>query len=96
MRYILLTVILFICGCEEKKHYETNFHPQEKVCYIDDANLIGRVLWGPNGYGQYRVKWLSVSSHSPLLGGKVIQSPFSLGWNKGWELKSLQGVKIGN
>ncbi len=65
------------------------FQPQEKVHYIDDPNLIGRVLYR-NGYGNYRVQWRAVSQHTGFLGGSVTSSPFTRRTHKAWELVSME------
>ena len=95
-RIILLIALLSVCGCKRKSNLEKFgpllFQPQEKVCYIDDPELIGRVL-GRNGFGQYRVQWRAISQHTGFLGGSVTSSPFTIRCHKSWELVSLEKHK---
>ncbi len=94
----LLGVSLFVisCGCpmdekaKAKKFGFSVFSTQEKVCYIDDPNLIGRVL-GRNGFGQYRVQWKATSQYTTDWGGGPVQtSPFTVRLHRSWELVSLK------
>jgi hypothetical protein len=92
-KQLLFLVVLFgalLVGCKDnnEKFGPLKFQYQEKVCYIDDPNLIGRVL-GRNGFGEYWVQWRSPSSCVGLFGGAVSTSPFTTRTHNTWELKSL-------
>ena len=84
MRWVMVVILLAVVGCEPD--HEKLFADGEKVCYVDDHALTGRIIRGPNQYGEYWVKWLVQSQHSPLLGRKVTTSPFSYSRHEAREL----------
>ena len=86
-----LVCLLLYCGCRDdiKRLGPLLFQPHEKVCYIDDPNLIGRVI-RRNGFGQYWVKWRAPSSHVGIFGGNVSTSPFTSSLHRAWELKPVK------
>ncbi len=90
LKALALSLLLVIIGCKDDnaKFGELLFYPQEKVCYIDDPNLIGRVL-GRNGFGKYWVQWRTPSQSSGFFGG-IHNSAFTKRTHNSWELKSLK------
>lgn len=92
---VILILLTVVCGCKTRAEKSVEkfgpllFQPQEKVCYIDDPNLIGRVL-SRNGFGRYWVQWRAVSQHTGFLGGNVSTSPFTQKTHAAWELVSIK------
>ncbi len=92
MKYLILLLLLTlfcVVGCKELDldFGPLLFQPKEKVHYIDDPNLIGRVLYR-NSYGNYWVQWLTPSSRSGFLGGSISSSRFTQRTHEPWELVS--------
>ena len=91
---IAAAAIAVVCVCvwaaTERPHLgPPAFYSQEKVHYIDNPELVGRVL-GRNGYDQYWVQWVAESSSTGMLGGRVRVSPFTQKLHDKWELVRVE------
>ena len=85
MKIFVIILCLVLAGCGADSDVPGKFSVHEKVHYIDDANLTGRILSKHGSY--YYVQWLAPSEHG-IFTTKI--SPFSYKLNEEWELVSME------
>ena len=95
---IVLMMVIMLSSCY-KSPDPPAFANGDKVCYIDDSTLNGRVIdhnyCGGNIF-QYRVQWrvTNISVSGGILGSSSATKPFAWVWHKEWELKLVKEEKI--